>query len=162
MIIGAVIAAPIAAVMTFFGKVLWYGLSGIVMSLFSDLPNIAGAWIAEFTEPVSSGSDHDSKEIINIKQFGRYIWGKGTGIDSMQRTFSYKAYLKRNVLIGTYKRIGSKRPSGSGAFQLISHGNDEVMNGKCFGMIMILTKSRVQIIFGVEIMDSSYKSNQPS
>jgi len=131
MIIGAVIGVPIAALVILFAKALWYGLSGLFLSFFSDLPDLSETWIATFTEPRSDGDRIESNERIVLKQFGRNVWGKSDGLDELDRSFRYLGHLTRNTYLGTYVPIGSKKPSGRGVYQLIVSGNDAEMKGHC-------------------------------
>ena len=131
MLVSIAVAVPVTTLVTHFGKVFWYAASGLIQSIFSNLPNISGNWIATFREPTENGNIAESREKIKLRQCGRLVWGTGSSLEENRGTFKYKAYLTRNTLVGTYLVKGSKRPSGSGTFQILVAGNDAIMNGQC-------------------------------
>ena len=131
IVVYAAIGVPVAALVTLSARVLWLVVSGIITSVFSELPILKGTWTATFDEPDKSGNLSTASEEIKLRQFGRLVWGKSRGLDGLSRHFKYKGEIRKNILVGTYKRIGSRKAAGRGAFQLLIRGNEITMEGKC-------------------------------
>jgi len=132
MVVGAAIGVPIAALVTWFGQTIWLVLSGLFIAVFSDLPNLSGNWMANFKEPDVRGEKIvETRQQVRLKQLGRFVWGTGHAADTPSREFKYRGEIKKNTLTGTYKRIGSRKATGRGVFQLIIQGNERDMLGKC-------------------------------
>jgi len=120
--------------LTILAKPTWLLLSGFIQSLFADLPKVSGDWIAEFNEPTEDTENNereDMREEVKLQQMGRIVWGEGKVIDERDRKFKYRAIIVRQTLYGNYRRKGSKKPSGTGTFQLQVTGSDRKMEGWC-------------------------------
>ncbi len=129
--IDKVITAVVSGIVTGLVKHFWPAISGIARSWVRDTPDISGQWIASFTEPSPEGKPEKIDEKVALRQVGLFIWGQGTTMDKLNRSFVYQGRIIRGTIIGSYRRKGSKRPAGTGSFQLQISANDRRMNGRC-------------------------------
>lgn len=114
------------------GKIAWPLISGVIRAVFSNLPEIGGQWTATFTEPTETrGQLEGMSETVTLHQLGNVVWGEGNIADTRNRVFKYRGRIVRQTLLGSYRRKGSRKPSGTGTFQLGIRGNDRSMEGWC-------------------------------
>ena len=116
----------------------WLVVSGIVLQIADLLPirrdlvaSVRGAWRNQSEEPDAAGAQVTSYERLRLYQVGRLVWGRGVREDGKTFTFHYRGKLVRNTLIGTYRAAGRNSPIGRGAFELIIHNNEQLMQGYC-------------------------------
>lgn len=111
---------------------VWLLLSGTIRTIFSNLPEIGGQWTATFIEPTETrGEQENITETVILHQLGSLVWGEGRIADSRNRVFIYRGRIVRQTFLGSYRRKGSRKPSGTGTFQLGIRGDDKSMEGRC-------------------------------
>lgn len=115
-------------------KPVFYGVGGWLMMLFSDVPRISGAWRTTYEEPASGTAGTATvAENLELHQFGRLIWGKGTISDAAgTRKFRYRGRIIRNALLAEYSGVSRNVSVGSGAMQVKINDRGDTLTGWCF------------------------------
>lgn len=94
-------------------------------------PKIHGRWIATYSEPTEAGITEAITEIIEIRQFYKWIRGVGIATVGPNRTFHYKGDILINSFEGNYQRGEVSQLGGKGVFQLKITSDNKFMRGYC-------------------------------
>ena len=101
-------------------------LSNASSNLLGDFPKIEGDWEVEFTEHDGS----DKKIELTIERFGKSVKGSGHIVGNSVDPFIFRAVLKRQVLVGNFRRSRSVL-AGTGSFLLKISADEKSMCGHC-------------------------------
>ena len=94
-------------------------------------PQIHGRWIATYSEPTEAMMKEAITEIIEIRQFYKWIRGEGIANVGPTRKFHYKGAILINSFEGNYQRGEVSQLGGKGVFQLKITSDNKSMCGHC-------------------------------
>ena len=103
----------------------------LCVSLFADLPQLSGAWVIRFAEPGPSGGDTVTAIDAELRQFGRFVRGRGHRQGEPGDPFEYQGVIKRNVLYGSFQRVNANVLAGTGTFVLNISPDSRGLVGHC-------------------------------
>jgi len=99
--------------------------------LAGDVPRLGRTWVVRFDEPRPAGSQKPQTIDATLRQFGRFVTGKGHIQGQQGDPFEYQGIIKRNVLYGSFRRVDSHVLAGTGTFLLKIGANSKEMSGHC-------------------------------
>ena len=106
-------------------------IARLCMQLVSDIPDLSGAWVVSFNDPLQSGQSRKRKIDATLQQFGRHLWGTGHVQGEPGDLFLYRGVIKRNAFYGTFRRVDSHVLAGTGTFVLQISANSRQLDGHC-------------------------------
>jgi hypothetical protein len=113
-----------AALVGFFARhIVW-----VVTGLMADIPKVSGSWSTTSEEPQDkAGRRAPSKEEVELKQAGRYIWGTIRG--SRGREWKLSGHLVGQTLFASFEYRSRKQAGGAGSLTLLVRPRGNEMAG---------------------------------
>jgi hypothetical protein len=126
-----IFAYVLAFIARIFTPALQRQIARLCMHLVNDIPDLDGAWVVAFADPLPSGRSRTRKIDASLQQFGRYVRGSGHVQGEPGDLFVYRGLIKRNAFYGTFRRADAHILAGTGTFVLQISANSRQLNGHC-------------------------------
>lgn len=99
--------------------------------LVADVPQLGTAWVIRFSEPSRLAGPDSAAIDAELRQYGRFVRGRGHRQGEPGDPFEYRGVIKRNVLYGSFRRTDPRILAGTGTFVLKISPDSRRLTGHC-------------------------------